>query len=127
MINEIVDGLVGKEADMNIGGVPRITTAHTSLALVEGSRLGTPGPGGAAFQQAIQHMNANNIEGSLHSFQEALDKGLDPLRHRYAQANLGQLLLKKGNLQEAVAQFVKVLENNQALYDSVHLAAQRRT
>ncbi len=104
--------------------VPPITTSHTSLTLIDSSQLGVPGAGGDAFQQAIQQMNNKNTDGAIRSLEEALDKGLDPLRQGYVHANLGTLLLKKNDLSGAVAQFMKVLESNQALYESAHDAAQ---
>lgn len=104
--------------------IPPITAAHTSLALIESSQLSTPGAGGDAFQQAVQCMNSQDTDGAIRSFEEALNKGLDPLRQGYAHANLGSLMLKKDDLPGAIVHFLKVLDGDQALYEAAHDAAQ---
>ncbi len=104
--------------------IPEITAQHLSIALVDSSKIGAPGPGGGSFQQAIQAMNSQDYNGAANQFRQALDAGLDPLRQGYAHANLGTILTKKGDLAGAVGEFIRVLEANEALYESVHDAAQ---
>jgi tetratricopeptide (TPR) repeat protein len=106
--------------------IPKIDQEYLSVSLVESSTLsGNAGAGGAAFQQAIQNANNRNDDGALRSYREALGAGLDPLRQGYAHANIGTiLLLKKRDLAGAVEEFLTVLKLKQALYESVHDAAQ---
>jgi uncharacterized membrane protein YhaH (DUF805 family) len=104
--------------------IPTITQDHLSVSLVESSRLGDAGPGGSSFQGAIQNMNSKNDAAATQCFKEALRQGLDPLRQGYAHANLGTILLKKRDLNGAVEEFFQVLASKEALYESVHTAAQ---
>jgi ankyrin repeat protein len=105
--------------------IPKITQEYLSVSLIESSTLGNAGAGGAAFQQAIQSSNNQNYAGAINSFKEALNAGLDPLRQGYAHANIGTiLLLQKRDLAGAVDEFLTVLKLKQALYESVHDAAQ---
>jgi hypothetical protein len=105
-------------------GVPDITQPQLSIELVDSKALGSPGPGGGAFQQAIQCLNASDPGGGVAAFETALRQGLDPLRQGYARANLGELKLKQGDLGGAVEHLIGVLDSGQALYESVHLAVQ---
>jgi len=104
--------------------IPQFTREQESITLVESSTLGNAGPGGESFQRAIQNMNNQNYDGAASCFREALNAGLDPLRQGYAHANLGTILLKKSDLSGAIQEFFKVFALKQALYESVHDAAQ---
>jgi tetratricopeptide (TPR) repeat protein len=108
---------------MNIS-IPKITTKHLLLDLIDSKNLSNAGPGGAAFQQAIQNMNSSNTSAAIQNFSEALQLGLDPLRQGYAYANIGELYVKNNDLENAIPQFIKVFELNQVLYESAHLASE---
>lgn len=113
-----------QEASASRELIPAIDRQYLSVTLVPSSALGPAGRGGTAFQQAIGHWNARNYPACARSFEEALHLGLDPLRQGYAHANLGVIKVKTGDLAGAVKHFLKVLKSDQALYESVHDAAQ---
>jgi tetratricopeptide (TPR) repeat protein len=104
--------------------IPVITSAELGVTLVDSSTMGAAGPGGDAFQQAIQCSNSRDARGAISAFEKALTLGLDPLRQGYAHANLGALKLKRGDLAAAAEHLLTVLAFKQALYESVHDAAQ---
>ena len=111
---------------MNLN-IPKITTEHLLIDLIESKQLGNPGSGGTAFNQAIQNMNSSNNTAAIQNFSEALQLGLDPLRQGYAYANIGELYVKNNDLANAIPQFIKVFELKQVLYESAHLASEYLT
>jgi uncharacterized membrane protein YhaH (DUF805 family) len=100
--------------------IPVIPPEYTSLALVESSQLGKAGPGGDSFQEAIRHMNNRDDAAAIRSFQEALAKGLDPLRQGYAHTNLGEMHFRANDLEKALDDFLRVLNCQEALFESAH-------
>ncbi|MBU1055520.1 MAG: ribosomal protein L7/L12 [Proteobacteria bacterium] len=104
--------------------VPKITQEYLTIILVESSTLGSAGPGGDSFQKAIQNMNNRDDATAIRCFEEALIKGLDPLRQGYVHANLGEMYIKTNVIEKALDEFKKVLNFKEALYESVHTAVQ---
>lgn len=115
--------------------VPQITQSQLAIQLVDTTALENPGSGGYSFQQAIKSGNEaaksgddsvkrNHYLAAIQSFEDSLRQGLDPLRQGYVHAQLGELMVKTQDLTGAVEHFVKVFSFTQALYDSVHTAAQ---
>ena len=109
---------------MENGRIPTFTQETISLILVESNALGTAGPGGSSFQNAIQSWNLHNFNEAASQFKEALRQGLDPLCQGYAYANLGIIMVKKDKLLEATEHFLKVFTFERAIYESVHDSAQ---
>jgi hypothetical protein len=104
--------------------VPKIKQGCLSISLVESSRLGDAGFGGGSFQEAIRNMNDRNDAAAMHCFEEALRRGLDPLRQGYVHAQLGEIYLRANDISKALDEFTKVLDFKEAIYDSIHNAVQ---
>jgi hypothetical protein len=51
-----------------------------------------PGPGAAAFRQALGYWNSRQLEEAEVQYQEALKQGLTPPYEAAARSNLGQIL-----------------------------------
>lgn len=118
--------------------LPTITAESLAFRLVEAENLPDPGAGGEAFQKAIAANNAATQSRILsdrqhHSnekrqqYETALTLGLDSLREGYAQANLGEDAVLRGDIQGGVTWFQLVLGHKEVLFDAAHTAIQYLT
>lgn len=108
-------------------GLPILTPADFSVQLQDSRTLGASGPGGSHFQNAVQSLNYQDDPQALIHFNDALKAGLDPLRRGYAHANLGAIMIRKKDMKQALEHFITVIREKEALYESVHDAAQYLT
>ena len=99
-----------------------LPTGFARITLVDSQTLGPAGPGGDAFEEAIQNSNADRHQEAIASFDRAIAAGLDALREGYANGNVGVMLLDQGDLAGAVDRFVTVLCADRALNEAVFKA-----
>lgn len=105
--------------------IPYITQQLLRIDLVDGGDLSSKAdPGEKLLQQAIHSHNQQRFDEAAIYFEQALKKGIAPLRQGYAMAELGEIMIRRGNIEGAIEQFLRVLSFDEALYESVHHASQ---
>jgi hypothetical protein len=105
--------------------LPVLPQQIVDFYLQDSRNLGqSTGPGGILFQSAVQNLNNGDRDSAEKNFRQAIISGLTYGRLSYAYANLGDIRLAKDDLAGAIDFFARVLRMTEALYESVHDAAQ---
>ena len=114
----------GRTSRSDTGEYPVLNNQHFGIELVDSAHLVPSGAGDDDFQNAMAAVNRQDDGAAEQLFRSALSAGLDPLRDGYTRANIGELCIKRRDLDEAVAMLVSVLESERALFESAHTAAE---
>ena len=92
------------------GSLPPITKQYLHQKFGDYSKKPTPGKGGKIFDEAIPAWNASDYDKAFDLLSAAVAAGLKGPERSTAHSLLGQIHIKRGQLGQAVNEYLKCLE-----------------
>lgn len=90
--------------------LPEITKKHIHKRFGKYSEGPIPGKGGKMLKESIEAWNKGDFDKSFELKEAAIDAGLEGPDRSLAYSGLGQIYVRRGQLREAVDNFLKCLE-----------------